>query len=306
MPVRVTVRPGSTEPGGVVGLLADDADPLAGPDRAVPDPSDRHAADVLVGRQVRDEELERMAGRVRHGRRDLDEQVEQRAEVRARLIEVARRSAGLGVRVDDRELDLVGVGAEVHEQLVDVVEDHLGARVATVDLVDRDDDREPARHRLLEDVARLGQRSLRGVHEQQDGVDHQQGPLDLATEVGVTGGVDDVEPDALVVDRRLLGEDRDPLLALEVAGIHDPIDDGLVRAERAGLAQKRIDQRGLAVVDVGDDGDIAQVGADGGRSGGGGGIGHGCVLLQVEWDARLSHGCGNVAVARRGPLHSPP
>jgi hypothetical protein len=80
-----------------------------------------------------------------------------------------------------------------------------GTRVATVDLVDRDDDGEAARHRLLEDVARLGQGPLRGIDEQKDGVDHQQGPLDLATEVGVTGGVDDVEPDALVIDRRLLG-----------------------------------------------------------------------------------------------------
>ena len=35
--------------GRVVGLLADDDDPLADPDRAVPDPPDRHPADVVVG-----------------------------------------------------------------------------------------------------------------------------------------------------------------------------------------------------------------------------------------------------------------
>ena len=48
----------------VVGLLAHDDDPLAGPDGPVPDPPDGHPADVLVGGQVRDEELERVAGRV--------------------------------------------------------------------------------------------------------------------------------------------------------------------------------------------------------------------------------------------------
>ena len=68
-----------------------------------------------------------------------------------------------------------------------------------------------------------------------------------------------------MVDRRLLGEDRDPLLALEIARIHDPVDDGLVRAEGAGLAQHRVDQRGLAVVHVGDDRDVAQVVANGSR-----------------------------------------
>ena len=119
-----------------------------------------------------------------------------------------------------------------------------------------------AGHRLLEHVAGLRQRALGGVDEQQDRVDHQQAALDLAAEVGVAGRVDDVEPDAGVVDGRLLGQDRDALLALEVARIHDPVDDGLVGAERAGLAEHRVDERGLAVVDVGDDGDVAQVGAD--------------------------------------------
>jgi hypothetical protein len=36
--------------------------------------------------------------------------------------------------------------------------------------------------------------------------------------------VDDVEADALVVDRRLLGEDGDALLALEVTRVEDPVD----------------------------------------------------------------------------------
>ena len=106
-----------------------------------------------------------------------------------------------------------------------------------------------------------------------------------------------------MVDGRLLGEDRDALLALEVARVHDPVDDGLVRPEGAGLAEHRVDQRGLAVVDVGDDGDVAQVGADGGPGVGrraAVGVGHGCGLLQVGWDARLSHGCG-LPIGRRAP-----
>ena len=54
---------------------------------------------------------------------------------------------------------------------------------------------------------------------------------------------------------------------------------GLVGAERAGLAEHRVDEGGLAVVDVGDDGDVAQVvaGAGDGHGGTGDGemIGHG-------------------------------
>ena len=107
-----------------------------------------------------------------------------------------------------------------------------------------------------------------GINQEQHRVHHEQAAFHLASEVGVAGGVDDVQPHALVVDRGLLGQDRDALLALQVAGVQDPIDHRLVRAERAGLAQEPVHQRGLAVVDVRDDRQVAQVAAHGDRSGG--------------------------------------
>ena len=59
------------------------------------------------------------------------------------------------------------------------------------------------------------------------------------------------------MDRGVLGEDGDAALALEVVGVHDALGDLLVGAEHAALAEQRVDQRRLAVVDVGDDGDVA-------------------------------------------------
>ena len=117
--------------------------------------------------------------------------------------------------------------------------------------------------RLAQHEARLRERALTRVDEQQHTVDHRERALDLAAEVGVTGRVDDVEDHVAVADRRVLGEDRDALLALEVVRVHDPLVDVLVGAERAGLPQQGVDQRGLAVVDVGDDRDIAQIRARG-------------------------------------------
>ena len=59
------------------------------------------------------------------------------------------------------------------------------------------------------------------------------------------------------MDGGVLGENGDAALALELVAVHRPLGDPLVRAERAALVQQRIDQRGLAVVDVGDDRDVA-------------------------------------------------
>jgi hypothetical protein len=63
--------------------------------------------------------------------------------------------------------------------------------------------------------------------------------------------------DILPDDRGRLGENGDAALLFEVVGIHHAFGDALVLAEGARLLQQLVDERGLAVVDVGDDGDIA-------------------------------------------------
>ena len=246
-------RPGDA----AVGLAPGDL--LAGADRPVADPAERQAAEVGRGVEVGDVRLQRVVGVVL-GRRDpLQHQVEQGGEVGSLDPLLERRPAGFGVGVDDREVDLVGVGVEVDEELVDLLDDLGDAGVGAVDLVDDEDHRQLRLQRLAQDEAGLRQRPLGGVDQQQDAVDHRQGALDLAAEVGVAGGVDDVELDVAAVDGGVLGEDRDPLLALEVHRVHHPLGDVLALAEGAGLPQHRVDQRRLAVVDVGDDRDVSEV-----------------------------------------------
>ena len=60
-------------------------------------------------------------------------------------------------------------------------------------------------------------------------------------------------------DRRVLGEDRDAAFAFERVGVHDARFDVLAFAKDAALTEHGIDQGRLAVVDVGDDGDVTDV-----------------------------------------------
>ena len=126
-----------------------------------------------------------------------------------------------------------------------------------VDLVDDDDRRQAPLERLAQHEPGLRQRPFRRVDQQQHAVDHRQRPLDLAAEVGVAGRVDDVDQRVAIVDGGVLGEDGDAALALEVGVVHRPLGDALVGPENAALMHEGIDERGLAVVDVRDDGDIA-------------------------------------------------
>lgn len=160
---------------------------------------------------------------------------------------------------------VVEVGGEVEQQVVALGDDLFDAGVGTVGLVDHEDDGQRRGERLAQHEAGLRQRALGRVDEQDDTVDHGQAALDLATEVGVTGGVDDVDDRdtavaVMLVNGGVLREDGDALLAFEVAGVHDAIDQFGALLECPRLAQHGVDESGLAVVDVCDDGNVTEAG----------------------------------------------
>ena len=168
--------------------------------------------------------------------------------------------------VDDGEVEAVGgvVFQEIHEEVVGFIHDGADAGVGAVHLVHHHDDGQLFRQRLAQHKPGLREWPFGCVDEEDDAVDHLQAALHLATEVGVARGVDDVDGDvgavwATVLDGRVFREDGDALLALEVHGVHDSGVDVGAFAECAGLPQHGVDEGGLPVVDVGDDGDVAQV-----------------------------------------------
>ena len=134
----------------------------------------------------------------------------------------------------------------------------MDALVGAVDLVDDDDHAVAQLERAAEHEAGLGHGALGGVDEEDDAVDHLQDTLDLAAEVGVAGGVDDVDLRVAVLDGGVLGEDGDAALTLEVVRVHDALDRLLILAVDAALLEHLVDERRLAVVDVGDDGYVSQ------------------------------------------------
>ena len=53
---------------------------------------------------------------------------------------------------------------------------------------------------------------------------------------------------------RIFRQDGDAALPFEIHGIHDPFGDLLVFPEGAALTKHAVQERGLSMVDVGDDG----------------------------------------------------
>ncbi len=184
-----------------IGLvLVDENDRHARLDRSAEDTPDADAADVVGEVDARDEHLQRLLG-VSLGMGDvLDDRLEDRAHVAFFVVlggPLVDRPAALGAGEDDWKIELVVVGAERDEQVEDLVDDPVGLAVGAVALVDDHRGLEPSLERFAQHEPCLGHGALKGIDDQEAAVGEAEDAFDLAAEVGVARGIDDV--DAVVV-----------------------------------------------------------------------------------------------------------
>ena len=241
-----------------VAVIVQDLDVLVGLHAARLDTARDEAAEVRVGFEQR---AKHPKGTLldRRLRDVLQDQLEQRCHAVLRAVRRVRHPAIAAGSVEDREIELFVVGVERREEVEDVVDDFLDTGVGTVDLVDRHDGTKPELQGLADDEFGLRHRAFSGVDEDDHAVNHRQDPLDLTTEIGVTRRVHDIDPRVLPDHRRDFGQNRNAALLLEVVRVHHAFGDALVLAERTRLLEQLVDQRCLAVVDVGDDGDVTKL-----------------------------------------------
>ena len=134
----------------------------------------------------------------------------------------------------------------------------LGIGRGQVDLVQHGHDLEVVLDGLVAVGQGLGLDALRGVDQEDRPLAGGERAAHLVAEVDVPGGVDEMEDMAVVEDPDVLGLDGDPPLPLYVHGVevllpHQP------RIDRPGDLEDPVGQGGLAVVDVADDREVADV-----------------------------------------------
>ena len=188
-----------------------------------------------------------------------------------RLLGVARGGRQLG---DDRLQQVVDAGAELRRDVdrlervegevpVDLLHHPVDVGGREVDLVDHRHDREVELHGQVEVGDGLRLDPLGGVDDQEGALAAHQRAADLVGEVDVPGGVDQVQLVRPPVFRRVrhgdaVGLDGDPALALEVHRVEDLVAE-LPRLHRPAALDEAVGERRLAVVDVRDDAEVADV-----------------------------------------------
>ena len=88
---------------------------------------------------------------------------------------------------------MVLFSVEIDEKIVNFVQHFLWAGVGPVDFVDDDDGLELGLKGLGQNIARLRQRALGRIDQQHHAIDHLERALHLAAEIGVAGGVHNID-----------------------------------------------------------------------------------------------------------------
>ena len=180
------------------------------------DASGQHAAEIIVVFEDRCEHRKRRLDiGFRRGEMRND-QLEQRLHRLAWRFEIGCRPAFFGRRIERREVELLVGRIERREQIEDFFLYLVSALVGPVRLVHDDDRFQSERQCLHGHKLGLRHRAFGGVDQHKRTVNHRQDAFDLAAEIRVAGGVDDIDSDIVPFDRRAFGEDGDPAFALLV------------------------------------------------------------------------------------------
>ena len=162
-------------------------------------------------------------------------------------------------RIDDGEVKLVLMGGQVKKEILGFMDNLFRSSVLPVTLVDYNDRLESQTQSLPQYVASLRHRSFSSIDQKQTAVSHMQHTLDFSGEIRVPRGINNVDTNPLPFDTGLLGKDRDPTLTLELIAVHDKVCHLLMCTEDIGLSEEMIDNGGLAVIDVSNDGKITEI-----------------------------------------------
>ena len=192
----------------------------------------------------------------------VDNHVEKREHIVVVIIWI-KASVTVNARSKDDvlhgELKLLISCAEVHHQIKRIVDNSLWASAVTVNLVDNHHDRKACVDSVAQNKASLWHRAFSCVNQKQCTVGHLQNTLYLAAEVSVARGINNVDLDALVLNRDILCQNSNSALTLLIVGVQNSLLNLLVLAECIGCLKHLVNHSGFTVVNVSDDSNISDV-----------------------------------------------
>ena len=189
----------------------------------------------------------------------FDDRFEERlhSAVAVVLLQIADGPSVKSGAVQNGKIGLFVRRSEFDEQIERLFQgaDRIGRR--PVDFVHENDRLQSHAKGVHQNVSGLGHRSLVCVDKKQHRIHRRENALDFSGEVCMSGRIDNVDMVVAPRNGAVFGANGDAALPFDLVVIHDPLFDACVRSENLSRPEDRIDERRLAVIDVRDNGDIA-------------------------------------------------
>ena len=240
-------------------ITADDDNILIRTHRTTNDTTDGNAPHIIIRFERRYHHLQRPVRIPLRRRNLLHNRLHQRFQIVALILHLELCDAIACRRVDHGEIELIVVRIQLHKELKNLIVDIVHTLVGTVNLIDDHNRLQFLLKSLTQHIFCLRHRPLERVNKQNNTIHHVENPLHLTAKVRMPRRIHNIDFDIIVENRRILRKNRDPALTLNIPRVHHTLVDLLVRAEHVTLPQHGIDQRRLAVIDVCDDRNIAQL-----------------------------------------------
>ena len=97
------------------------------------------------------------------------------------------------------------------------------------------------------------------IDQEYNAINHRQGAFDFAAKIRVSWCIDDVDVRAFPANGTVFGKNSNAAFAFDGIAVHHAFNHFFVLGKSARLAQELVDHSGLAMIDVGDDGDVTDL-----------------------------------------------
>ena len=208
---------------------------LPGLHRAPHHPSDANAPDIFVMVNGSHHDLQgSIFLALRHGNL-MDQGFKQRLQTVAFIRHVQFGNTRAGSCKYNRKIELVFCGAQLDEQVENLVHDFFRPLVLAVNLIDDHDRFQFLLQGFAQHIFRLRHRPFERVDQEQHPIHHVEHAFHLTAEVGVARCVHDVDLDIMVKNSGVFSQNRDAPFAFQIVGIHYAFGDIFIGAKHAAL-----------------------------------------------------------------------
>ena len=135
----------------------------------------------------------------------------------------------------------------------------IGPAVFFIDFINDDNGLQIELQCFLQNKSCLRHRAFKCINKQTNTIGHFQNTFYLASKIGVTRCINDINFYAFIFYRCVFRKDGNASFTFQIIAIHDELTGFLVFAEDLGSMQDFVDQCCFTMVNVSNDGDVSDI-----------------------------------------------